>query len=278
MVPPVRILVSVVLWAVTGLLVIIDLPILAISRLLTQNSDPGRRVTGRLFRWIGKFIAIINPLWHFRVENRARTAFHEPSLVVSNHESEADIYLTTFLPWDMKYLSKASVYDMPVMGWAMRLVDDVGVVRGDRRSGVKALIEVRRRLKAGVSVIVFPEGTRSRTGELLPFKDGAFRLAVDMQVPIQPVAIAGTRNALRPGSLLMGKANAVIRILEPVPTEGLTSKDVSALTERVREMVAQARSELQVELGIGSGLQSPGDRVGGAGRPGTRSDDDAGQE
>ena len=245
-----RIVVSAVLWALTAVLILLDLPILVVSRILTQRSDPGQRVTGRLFRWIGKFIVLINPLWSFRVENRATLPFQEPGLVVSNHESEADIYLSTFLPWDLKYLSKASVYDLPVMGWAMRLVDDIGVVRGDRRSGVKALIEVRRRIRAGVSVIVFPEGTRSRTGELLPFKDGMFRLAVDMQVPIQPVAIAGTRAALPPGSLLMGKATAVIRILEPVPTAGLTSQDVPALTERVRDQVAQARSELHRELGL----------------------------
>ena len=246
-----RVVLSALLWTFTVLMILVDLPLLLVSRLVTQRSDPGQRVTGRLFRGIGKVLIAVNPLWNFRCENRATTPFAEPGLVVSNHESEADIFLSTLLPWDLKYLSKASVYEMPVMGWGMKLVDDIGVVRGDRRSGVKALIEVRRRiLKNKVSVIVFPEGTRSRTGELLPFKDGAFRLAVDMQVPIQPVAIAGTRAALPPGSLVMGKARAVIRILEPVPTTGLTSKDVTALTERVREMVAQARSELQKELGI----------------------------
>ena len=82
-----QIVISVVLWAITGLLIVVDLPILAISRLLTQNSDPGQRITGRLFRWIGKLIAVINPLWDFRVQNHASTPFHEPSLVVSNHES-----------------------------------------------------------------------------------------------------------------------------------------------------------------------------------------------
>ena len=71
-----------------------------------------------------------------------------------------------------------------------------------------------------------------------------------VQVPVQPVALAGTRNALPPGSMLFGASNAVIRILDPVPTTGLTAADVPALTERVRAMIAQARSELRQELGI----------------------------
>jgi len=242
--------VSAFLWAATAISLTVVLPFLVLVSWLTRKSDPGRRVVGRMFRNVGKVTIGLNPYWTFRLERATTQPFHEPSVVVSNHESEADIFLSTLLPWDLKYLAKKEIFESPIMGWGMKLAGDIGVVRGDRRSGVKALLECRRKLASGVSVIIFPEGTRSRTDEMLPFKDGAFRIAVDQQVPIQPVALAGTRNALPPGSMLFGRSNAVIRILDPVPTTGLTSADVPALTERVRDIIAQARSELRQELGI----------------------------
>ena len=246
----IRTVVSAFLWAATAISLTVVLPFLLLVTWLTRKSDPGRRVVGRMFRGVGKVTIGLNPYWTFRLERATTQPFHEPSVVVSNHESEADIFLSTLLPWDLKYLAKKEIFESPIMGWGMKLAGDIGVVRGDRRSGVKALLECRRKLASGVSVIIFPEGTRSRTDEMLPFKDGAFRIAVDQQVPIQPVALAGTRNALPPGSMLFGKSNAVIRILDPVPTAGLTAADVPALTERVRELIAQARSELRLELGI----------------------------
>jgi 1-acyl-sn-glycerol-3-phosphate acyltransferase len=243
--------VSAIVWAATALLLVLALPVLGFLWLVTRPFDPGQRIVGRVFRGIGRVTVALNPYWSFRLERATDAPFHEPSVVVSNHESEADIFLSTFLPWDMKYLAKDSIYDTPVMGWGMKLAGDIGVVRGDRRSGVKALIECRKKLEKGVSVIIFPEGTRSRTEDLLPFLEGAFRLAVGMQVPLQPVALAGTRHALPPGSLKFGSAKAVIRILDPVPTTGLTAADVPALTARIRAQIEQARGELRQELGIG---------------------------
>jgi 1-acyl-sn-glycerol-3-phosphate acyltransferase len=103
--------------------------------------------------------------------------------------------------------------------------------------------------------MIFPEGTRSRTRELLPFRDGAFRLAVETGCPILPMAVAGTRGALRKGSLVFGRADAEVRVLEPIPTAGLTLADVPALRERVRSLIDETRSELFRELsGRGNAL------------------------
>jgi 1-acyl-sn-glycerol-3-phosphate acyltransferase len=246
----IRTVVSIFVWGVTALALTVMQPVLAVLWLVTRPFDPKQRIVGRAFRNIGRVTILCNPYWNFHLDRGAAALYREPSVVVSNHESEADIFLSCLLPWNLKYLAKAEIYRTPIMGWGMRMAGDIGVVRGDRRSGVKALIECRKKLKAGISVIIFPEGTRSRTDEMLPFKDGAFRLAIDAQVPIQPVALAGTRYALPPDSLLFGPAKAVIRILEPVPTVGLTSADAPALTERVREQIAQARGELRQQLGI----------------------------
>src|SRR5690606_27962710 len=85
---------------------------------------------------------------------------------------------------------------------------------------------------------------------LLPFKDGAFRIAVEMGLPILPMAVAGTRGAMRKGSLLFGRTRAEVRVLEPIPTEGLTVKDVGALRDRVRALIQATRDELAQELGV----------------------------
>ncbi|HEX7601244.1 MAG TPA: lysophospholipid acyltransferase family protein, partial [Polyangiaceae bacterium] len=105
-------------------------------------------------------------------------------------------------------------------------------------------------LRGGMSVMMFPEGTRSRDGNLLPFKDGAFRLAIQAQVPVLMMALAGTRDCMPKGSGGLGHAKGKVCILEAIPTKGMTQADVPALRERVRDRIAAAVTELRVEMGI----------------------------
>jgi 1-acyl-sn-glycerol-3-phosphate acyltransferase len=151
----------------------------------------------------------------------------------------------------MKWMSKVEIMRIPLVGWMMRLARDIPLERGDRTSGQAALAAARDRLESGVSVMIFPEGTRSKTGELRAFRGGAFRLAIEEQVPILPLAVFGTRDALRKHDWRLGWAEAEVRVLEPVPTTGLTADDMPALRERVRAMIADARDELRAELGGG---------------------------
>ena len=107
-----------------------------------------------------------------------------------------------------------------------------------------------QRLDSNVSVMIFPEGTRTRSGEMGEFKTGAFRLAIHAQVPILPLAVYGAREALRSNDWRLGYAKAEVRVLEPVSTEGLTNKDVPELMAQVRDMIAIARDDLQRELAV----------------------------
>lgn len=242
-------MISLFVWGLAIALLIATLPILLVVRLVTAPFDVRRRVVGRLFRGVGRFLVAIHPGWRFRADvSRARAAFREPSVIVLNHESDADVFLAALLPWDAKFLSKDSLYNLPVMGWAMRLAGDVGVVRGDRESGAEARDDLRRWLERGISVLVYPEGTRSRTGEMLPFREGAFRLAVETGSPIQPVVVAGTSRALEPGGWILRPARAIARALPPVPVAGLGLDDVPALAIRVRETMLRERAALRLEL------------------------------
>ena len=105
----------------------------------------------------------------------------------------ADVYLLALLPWEMKFLSKDSVFRIWLLGWEMKVAGDIALTRGDKESARKAMLEMRQRLLDKSSVVVFPEGTRSADGRLAKFRDGAFRLAIDLGVDIVPLAIAGPR-------------------------------------------------------------------------------------
>jgi 1-acyl-sn-glycerol-3-phosphate acyltransferase len=231
-------------WLVLGACVLLWFPVMALLRLVTAPFDRGRYWVGYVFRRIGPVMAALHPLWRFRYSGTLPADPRRPYVVVSNHESFADILLISHLPWEMKWLSKAELFRVPVLGWMMQLAGDVPVRRGFGPSAVEAMARCRETLARRVSVMIFPEGTRSTTTDMLPFKDGAFRLAVDAGVAILPLALYGTRDALPKHDWRFNRSDATVRVLEPVETAGLTADDVPALRDRVRAIIERARNEL----------------------------------
>jgi len=231
-------------WLVLGLCVLVWLPMMAIAWVLTAPFDPPRYWTGLLFRKLTVVHARLNPLWTFRTGGTFPQDPRRPYVVVSNHESFVDILLISQLPWEMKWLSKRELFAIPVLGWLMRLAKDIPLERGDSRSATTAMQQAANRLRQHVSVMIFPEGTRSTTGGLLPFKDGAFRLAIEAQVPVLPLAVHGAATALRAHDWRLGRSTAQVRVLEPISTEGLTLRDVAELRERVRSRIIAELAEM----------------------------------
>lgn len=236
--------VSLWVWLILGLCNLIWLPMLALIRLVTLPFDPGRYWVGLWFRKIGVVTATLNPLWRFRVGGQFPANPRHPYVVVSNHESFVDILLLSHLPWEMKWLSKIEILRIPILGWNMRIAGDVPVERGTPKSAAKAMRRCQTILGQRVSVVIFPEGTRTSTGEMLPFKDGAFRLAVDAGVPILPIVVHGTRYAMGKHDWRIGRSIAEARVLPPVETAGLTAADVPALRERVRAIIAAEKARM----------------------------------
>src|SRR3954451_20608114 len=240
-------IVSLWAWLVLVLCILLWFPTLVIVRLLTFPFDRAGYVAGYIFRRIGPAMATLNPLWRFSYSGKLPADPRRPFVVVSNHESFADILLISHLPWEMKWLSKAELFRIPIMGWMMWLAGDIPVKRGFGPSAVEAMERCRTALRQRVSVMIFPEGTRSRTAQLLPFKDGAFRLAVEARVPILPLALSGTGTALPKHGWRFGRSAAHLRVLEPVDTAGLTLADVPALKARIRDLIVRTRDSLAAE-------------------------------
>jgi 1-acyl-sn-glycerol-3-phosphate acyltransferase len=206
--------------------------------------DRGRRVAGRAFRLVGVVAARLNPFWRFGVVGAVPSRPRRPTVVVSNHESNADPFLVSFLPWEMKWLGKASLFRIPVAGWMMRMAGDIPVERGDSDSAKQAMSACARWLGLGVPVMLFPEGTRSKDGQLLPFKDGAFRLAIETGADILPLAVGGTGTALPKHSWRFGRAEGRVIVGAPLSTAGMSPDDVEPLKARVRAEIESLRRQL----------------------------------
>jgi 1-acyl-sn-glycerol-3-phosphate acyltransferase len=242
--PAVRTALSIWSWLALGALVIVWTPMVAVVRLVTMPFDRGAYAAGLLFRKLAVAHQIATPIWTFQVVGNVPDDHRRPYVVVCNHESFVDILVIAHLPMEMKWLSKDQFFRFPLVGWMMRLVRDIPLRRGERESAIAALAQCRKRLDDRVSVMIFPEGTRSVTGELGPFKDGAFSTAIDAQVPILPLVVHGTRGALRKHDWRLHRATAEVHVLDPIETDGLTLDDTEALRERVRDIIAAHRAGL----------------------------------
>jgi 1-acyl-sn-glycerol-3-phosphate acyltransferase len=230
-----RVIRSLWIWTAGGLLIAGWTLLVALVRLADRN--PHRLRTARTFRRLGPVIARVNP-WRIHIAGQEHLDRNRVYVIVSNHQSLADIPLIAHLRFDAKWLAKAELFRVPFVGWMMSMSDDVPVARSDRRKAAHALLQCARYLRQGCSVVFFPEGTRSRDGHVLPFNDGPFQLAIREQVAVLPLVVDGSRDALPRNSWLFSDALDIhLRVLEPVPVEGMTVKESATLRETVRQCI-----------------------------------------
>jgi 1-acyl-sn-glycerol-3-phosphate acyltransferase len=235
-----RILRSLRIWSASAFLIVSWMPLVALVRLFDRG--PLRLRTARFFRRLGPALAVVNP-WRLHITGRDFIQNGETYVVVSNHQSLADIPLVAHIGLDAKWLAKAELFRIPVVGWMMSMSGDVAVERGDRRKAGHALLQCARYLRQRCSVVFFPEGTRSRTGDVLPFNDGPFQLAIREKVRVLPVAVEGTGSALPRTTWLFGPVQDIyLSVLEPVSSEG---RQVAELRENVRSRIAAEVTRLR---------------------------------
>lgn len=229
------------------IVIILWTPMVFVTWLVTLPFDKGHYAAGYLFRKLTVVHQKLTPMWKFHASGRLPVDKRRPYVVVANHESFVDILLISHLPIEMKWMSKETFFKFPLVGWMMRMAGDIRLVRGDRASGAAALRACHDRLNKKVSVMIFPEGTRSADGTLGKFKDGAFRLAIEAGVPILPLVVHGTRTALRKHDWRLGDSRAEVRVLSPVSTDGLTVDDVAKLRDEVRDLIARELDAMQAD-------------------------------
>lgn len=170
----------------------------------------------------------------------------KPYFFAMNHQSLFDIVAAFVgIPINLRFVAKKSLRLIPFLGWYMSVTRMVFIDRKNREDAKRSLEEACEKIKTGISILTFPEGTRSRDGHVMPFKKGLFIMAIQAGVPIVPVAIDGAYSLLKPDSLRIQPCRINLVIGEPIPTAGLTLDDRDALMLRVRD----AMIDLHLSIG-----------------------------
>ena len=230
---------SAAFWAFVAL----TLPVFfagALAVFLATAAFDRRRVALHLYSCFWAcFYLYVNPLWRSRVEGRQKLPWRGAAVLVANHLSIIDILVLFGLYRPFKWVSKSEVFRVPFLGWNMRLNDYVPVTRGERQSVLRMMEHCRLHLARGSPVLIFPEGTRSKTGALQDFKDGAFRLSFDTGAKVIPIAVSGTSDSLpKHGLVLRQSMSARVQVLEPLDPRRFDSAD--ALRDAAHDAIAAA--------------------------------------
>lgn len=226
--------------------------------------DPQRALLHYLTCLWGFHFVRLNPFWKCRIEGAQNLERGQRYVIVANHQSLADIFVLAGLRHHFKWVSKESLMRIPFFGWNMRLNEYIAIKRGDIRSIKEMMSTCKHWLMQGVSIMMFPEGTRSETGEIGHFRDGSFRLALDCDVPVIPVVISGTREVIsKHGRCFNFGARMTIRVLPPVlpgPFMGSSGKmrdHVHQLMKRELDNIRQEESSLLAQPAADSDAKMP---------------------
>jgi 1-acyl-sn-glycerol-3-phosphate acyltransferase len=167
-----------------------------------------------------------------------------PCIYIVNHQSNVDIWaLLSVIPPPTRFVAKKSLFHIPVLGWAMAATGFIPIDRTNRGRAMRSLKAAADKVRAGRPVLLFPEGTRSRSGALQPFKKGPFHLALQAGVPVVPIVISGSWNVLPPKSLRVSPGPVQVSCLPPVEIGEFLPTDYKGLLGKVHEVMERALSE-----------------------------------
>jgi 1-acyl-sn-glycerol-3-phosphate acyltransferase len=225
--------------------------VLSLSLWPFLSSTRRLKMMGQIFRGVMSFVIHLNLLWRMKVVNLFKEAEPHNVIFMCNHLSNADPFFgcAALWPWETKYISKASLFNVPFGGWAMSLAGDIPVYFtkekegwGTRPGSVRAMMEHCTRLlhDGETNIMVYPEGIRSKTGELLEFKDGMFSLAIKEEVDIVPMALRGTGEGWPKGSWMIDSCDATLVIGERIKVKG-QKWELEDLKKKVREVILDLR-------------------------------------
>ncbi len=242
------ILKSIVVWLIGIAMIVVFFPITFIVWLLILPFDRERTIMHWMLIYQAVIISYLVPIWKIKVEGRKKAIPGTTYVIICNHQSILDILLINCLRYRFKWISKIEVMKVPVLGWYLKMADYITVDRGDKESKEQMLEESYHCLKKGISIMIFPEGTRSADRKIAFFKRGAFHLALSTNNPILPVLMDGSGGILPKHGLIFGGFHRItIRVLDPVAPESFGTNNHDKLAMKFQEMMTQALKELRSE-------------------------------
>lgn len=242
-----RIIVSVLLWIYFVISSTIFTPVAIIIWLLTVSFDSNLRVL-HLFScfWGAQYIWVV-PYWSLKIYDRKKFDNKKHYIIVSNHQSLADIVVIYSLFKHFRWTSKVENFKTPFVGWVLAFNRSIKIYRGATDAYQKFEEQALQALNTGNSIMIFPEGTRSKTGKMGKFKDGAFRLAHDSKSDILPMVIDGTSRAIpKSGWILTGREKMFLKVLDPVPYSEFSNLSVNETSELIREKIENGLKEIRL--------------------------------
>jgi 1-acyl-sn-glycerol-3-phosphate acyltransferase len=196
-----------------------------------------------LARWWSGWILWFSGV-RLKVEKRAQLQPDQPYVFMANHASSIDIWAAfRAVPFRMRMIAKKQLARIPLLGWVMWAGRFIFIDRQSATAARRSIQDAGNRIRGGCSVLIFPEGTRTRDGQLGEFKKGGFHLAMEAGVPIVPIALVGTRALMPRGSLRVKSGPIKAIIGAPIPTQGLTAQDRPALIQQVQSSIAAMLAE-----------------------------------
>lgn len=217
--------------------IVITGAVLASLCIICYPLNPSGRLNHQIARLWGKIALWANGV-KVSVEGLQNVPGQGPYIFMSNHQGSYDIFaILGHLPFQFKWLAKKEIFSIPILGWAMKATGYISIDRQGTRETVEAMRSAAEKIHDGMSVVIFPEGSRSPDGSVKPFKKGGFTLAIKSKVPIVPVAIIGSDAIIPKGKLTVHPGSISIRIDRPVETKGCSMKSREALMDQLYNVI-----------------------------------------